>query len=210
MTEETMTVATYSDYEDFVTRLGSPFTMENECSKAGTAGLGLAGEAGEVAAIVVDLMAENDADELPEAWRLKLIDELGDIMWYVAFTTKNVIRTSLQATVDIYGDVDSLSKTYPVRALRVFQPQLTNRCCAVSDIIKKVLYHGKPFNDDVREKIKENLGSIVSLVTMMAKDVCRVELKDVIDRNVAKLSERYKSLQFTVKEFMDKESGQNV
>lgn len=210
MTEETMTVATYGDYEDFVTRLGSPFTMENEFSKAGTAGLGLAGEAGEVAAIVVDLMAENDADDLPDPWRQKLIDELGDIMWYVAFTTKNVIRTSLQATVDIYGNVDSLSRTYPVRALRVFQPQLTNRCCAVSDIIKKMLYHGKPYTEDVREKIKENIGGIVSLVTMMAKDVCRVELKDVIDRNVAKLSERYKSLQFTVKEFMDKEEGRSV
>jgi NTP pyrophosphatase (non-canonical NTP hydrolase) len=67
-------------------------------SKMGTGGLGLAGEAGEVADIVKKIIFHEM--ELTEEVRAKLLKECGDVMWYLAFTAR-ALGSSLQEVIDM-------------------------------------------------------------------------------------------------------------
>lgn len=78
-----------------------------------------------------------------------------------------------------------------------------------ADLVKKVLYHGLEFNDDVRNKFIKELGDIMFYVAFAARKVCDVTLQEVIDENVAKLSARYPSGRFSREDFLKKENSQN-
>ena len=58
--------------------------------------LGLAGEAGEIANKVKKIYRDN-AGELTEATREALIDELGDVLWYVAAVANDLGTTMERA-----------------------------------------------------------------------------------------------------------------
>lgn len=90
---------TLEQYADFVTQLASKKSMRDFESKLGTGGLGLAGEAGEVADIAKKVLFHDGMEFTPEV-REKLIKELGDVMWYVAFTCRNVLEMTLEEVID--------------------------------------------------------------------------------------------------------------
>ena len=84
--------------------------------------------------------------------------------------------------------------------------RLACRCGAACDTTKKLLYHGITL-DSVREKLDTSLRRIAGTVALIAADVCGVTLQQVINRNVAKLSERYKTLEFSTEAFLAKENA---
>lgn len=86
------------EYCDFVTSLGSEFTMKDFNSKLGTGGLGLAGEAGEVADIAKKVLFHGM--EFTDEVKANIKKELGDVMWYVAFTARNVLEITLEEVID--------------------------------------------------------------------------------------------------------------
>lgn len=75
----------------------------------------------------------------------------------------------------------------------------------VADIAKKVLYHGKPFDEETKNKMKNELGDVIWYIAFLARNVLDSSIQELIDMNVEKLQARYKSGQFTVAEFMEKE-----
>ena len=69
-----------------------------------------------------------------------------------------------------------------------------------ADMAKKILFHGKPFDEETRLKMVKELGDILFYTVFTARHVCGVSLQDVLDKNVEKLQNRYKGGKFTKSE----------
>lgn len=77
----------------------------------------------------------------------------------------------------------------------------------VADIAKKVLFHGMPFDEEVKQKLKKELGDGLWYITFTAVHVCDSSLQEILEMNVEKLQKRYSTGVFTTEEFMKKEKG---
>ena len=66
----------------------------------------------------------------------------------------------------------------------------------VSDLIKKVIMQGKPFSDELQEKLIEEAGDILFYLTMLF-DALGTSLEKVKEQNQIKLSKRYSSGTFS-------------
>ena len=58
------------------------------------------------------------------------------------------------------------------------------------EIIKKMVFQGKPWNDDNREHLIIELGDVMWYVAQATKSL-GVSMEEVLDRNITKLSKRY-------------------
>jgi NTP pyrophosphatase (non-canonical NTP hydrolase) len=67
----------------------------------------------------------------------------------------------------------------------------------VSDLVKKVVMQGKPFSDDIKNKLVEETGDILFYLTMLC-DALGTDLAQVQSLNQQKLSKRYSSGTFSV------------
>lgn len=92
-------------YEEFVVGLAAPKSTESFENKLLTAGLGIAGEGGEVAEVAKKVVFHGMPFD-----REKLIKELGDVLWYVAFAA-----AALDVTIDylIQRNMEKLRERYP-------------------------------------------------------------------------------------------------
>ena len=98
---------TLKQYQAFVISLASPDSMKTVERKLGTSGLGLAGEAGEFADVIKKVLFHGM--DLDEEVHDRLVKELGDIMWYVAFAAET-LQVDLQTILD--KNVEKLSARY--------------------------------------------------------------------------------------------------
>jgi NTP pyrophosphatase (non-canonical NTP hydrolase) len=98
---------TLDEYRDFVVGLASPNSTASFEAGLTTGGLGLAGEAGEVADVVKKIVFHG-MDYTDEV-RDRMIKELGDVMWYVAFTA-SVLDCSIDEIID--ANVKKLQARY--------------------------------------------------------------------------------------------------
>lgn len=80
-------------------------TATERCRKLGNAGLGLTGEAGEVADIIKKHLYQGH--NLP---RDKIVEELGDLMWYIALTA-SLIGTDISEIME--KNIEKLWQRYP-------------------------------------------------------------------------------------------------
>jgi NTP pyrophosphatase (non-canonical NTP hydrolase) len=101
----TTEIMTFGDYQDAARRTARA-DREWE-TRVSVAGLGLAGESGEVAELIKKLVGHG-ADE--QKTREKVLDELGDVLWYVAevASTFGLPLSSVAA-----HNVDKLRARYP-------------------------------------------------------------------------------------------------
>ena len=74
------------------------------------------------------------------------------------------------------------------------------------EIVKKMVFQGKPWNDDNREHLIIELGDTMWYV-MQACMALNVDINDVIRRNVAKLEKRYPSGSFDVEKSEHRRAG---
>jgi len=58
------------------------------------------------------------------------------------------------------------------------------------EIIKKMVFQGKPWNDDNREHLIIELGDVMWYVAQATQSL-GVSMEEVLDRNITKLSKRY-------------------
>ena len=74
------------------------------------------------------------------------------------------------------------------------------------EIVKKMVFQGKPWNDDNREHLIIELGDTMWYV-MQACMALDVDINDVIRRNVSKLEKRYPSGSFDVEKSEHRRAG---
>lgn len=65
-----------------------------------------------------------------------------------------------------------------------------------SEIVKKVVFHGKPLTDEVRDHLVKELGDVMWYWTNACRSI-GVDPNDVIALNVTKLSNRYPGGEFS-------------
>lgn len=94
---------TFEEYQQEMKRTASQFEISNENLCLG--GMGIAGEAGEVADYIKKVVFHSH-----ELSKEKLAEELGDVMWYIAYLSE-VIGYSLSEIADINSN--KLRKRYP-------------------------------------------------------------------------------------------------
>ena len=74
------------------------------------------------------------------------------------------------------------------------------------EIVKKMVFQGKPWNDDNREHLIIELGDVMWYV-MQACAALEVSLDDVIEGNVNKLKKRYPGGEFNVHQSENRKDG---
>jgi len=67
----------------------------------------------------------------------------------------------------------------------------------INDLWKKIKYHGKPWNEDNRNKMIDEVGDMFWYLTHLM-EVLDVEVEEVLDRNVKKLESRYPGGKFSI------------
>ena len=74
------------------------------------------------------------------------------------------------------------------------------------EIVKKIIFQGKPWNDDNREHLIIELGDVMWYV-MQACKALHVSLDEVIECNVDKLKKRYPGGEFNVYQSENRKEG---
>ena len=96
------------EYEDFVVKMVCDRSKRDFESKILTGGLGCGGEGGEIADLAKKVVFHGM--EFDEEARKKLIKEIGDNLFYLAWTAREVCGIGLQEAID--ANVDKLNKRY--------------------------------------------------------------------------------------------------
>ncbi len=84
---------------------------------------------------------------------------------------------------------------------------LSGEAGEVTDIVKKVLYHGLPYDAAVKDKLVKELGDILFYATFAARAVCGKSVKEIMEINRDKLFDRYKTGKFSKEAFLAKEKA---
>lgn len=203
----------FNEYCDFVTKLASSYSMESYKSKLNTAALGLCGEIGEITDIAKKVVYHG----MPfgEDVRDKLIKEIGDASWYFAFACRNVLNQSFKEVTDFESPEEMQrwhcstddKPGYLNRKLIRTSLWLNTHAADIAKIILRDYTIVDKLNEDDEVSVVTALREIFYHLTYLCKNVLSIDITEVIQRNVEKLSDRYKSLQFTTEEFMVKEAA---
>lgn len=145
-------------------------------------GLGLTGEAGEVAGLFLD----------PDIDLSILTKEVGDVLWYIAaFCAHN--RWSMAHVMGVGFDV-SLRDYQQSHSSTAFAAgsawglHLAKECGAVADYVKKVVGHGHVLDE---ARLRSGLRSCMVVVTGLCT-AHGLDLEVVCEANINKLNKRYK------------------
>lgn len=192
------------EYCQFVEGRTSSFSAVSFETRLATAAVGLTGEAAEILEEILNCTSSNDT----------LMAEVGDVSWYLG-ALSNAIEVPLEDFFEEESVYTEYAKKLLIDAFDVLQinshasskHRLYVAICLsiatgkIADQIKKMLYHGKEID---KVKLTECAKNITKPIMAFCY-ILDVNLEYVIDKNVEKLSNRYKSGKFTVEEFKAKE-----
>lgn len=145
--------------------------------------LGLSGETGE---LCEKLLAYDEAIEAPhseerdELLRTLSTDinlEAGDVLWYATAA----LHTTGLTVEDISFEAAMLMLS------REKDPELTVTVGAVCDLVKKDLWHGKPYTQDA---FVQALIQVLNSLSVIIGDF-NLSLSDIAEANIEKLNKRY-------------------
>lgn len=147
------------------------------------AALGLCGEVGETLELITTTC--------PDVTDASVINELGDICWYIAWLMELLQIEQLDALMTPPDDDIDVAIV----------------AAKVADHIKKTACHGYPMTSVIKADITRNLSALHNWVTE-ATYFCETTIYDVYDANIDKLKKRFKTDQgFTREESMSREDG---
>lgn len=134
-----------------------------------TAALGLCGEAAEVSS----LLQEDTFDFA------KLEDELGDVLWYI-----------VQGSFALKTTLDEIHKSFVyLEDFKYSDSRLAIACGEFSDIVKKVVLHGKSYDEkynDMYAKLVEIYGCTFHMINLTGSSI-----HQIMNLNMEKLSSRH-------------------
>jgi NTP pyrophosphatase (non-canonical NTP hydrolase) len=196
-----MTLNLLDRYSEFVAALASPNSTASEKDKLTVASLGLSGECGECLSLVHYYFYTSDV--LDET---KLIDEIGDVIWYFMFATQSLNEKMIDLTKfdyeTCYSADANLNKRLNILDLVI---QLNIQSANFTDLVKKEIYHGKSYP---KEKFLSKLELIIELINNLC-GCLNFTVGNVIRLNIKKLESRYPSGKFSVEDFIRKENAKD-
>jgi NTP pyrophosphatase (non-canonical NTP hydrolase) len=149
----------------------APAVAEDDLQTLIVAAMGLCGEAGELAGH----LAEVSYSAVPSRETSRVIEELGDVMWYAALAA-SVLRMELSG------------QPLPHRGPTGFPLVLCGLTGAFSEHIKKAAFHDHPLDKDL---LRTNLRLIVGWIERMSLACYDVTLSEICRYNIDKLEARY-------------------
>lgn len=141
-------------------------------------GLGIAGEAGEVAALILKLKKDTDKHNV---FKKDVKKELGDVLWYTSQIARlagfTLEELKIKSAVELeLGFVDNgLS--------------LSSKAGEIADLIKKAVFHGHKID---RDTIEELLSDVLSHIIIIGESV-GLDILKIAAANIEKLKKRYPS-----------------
>lgn len=193
-------VEDFKDYGNFVANLASEKSTKDFESKLGTVSLGLAGEAAEIAEIVNVIHVYGWS----KACRDNLIKELGDLMWYIAFGGKFITNQTQQNEFILNVPLYVSSGEDPYKNMKTASVNLCIHAGKFSDKVKKLLYHGIEFSENDRQELRIHLSNIYHCACFFANSGMGCDIWEVVQKNVEKLTTRYRNLRFSTGESIKK------
>lgn len=194
-------------YPSFVSKLVNEEQFVDFNSRLSLMSLGLSGEIGEMAQLLCDIRLDSASNGVGEDlnaqvistisndYVIKIIYELGDICWYCAFACKYVLNVKFKE-VEVKDLVRSPDQ---VQKLSHHVTSLNARSGVISDLSKKIMFHGVKYKD-VSEEIRCNISFVMGVVALIANDICGVSIEHLIKFNVRKLNLRFSKLEFNNEE----------
>lgn len=191
-------------YSEFVATLASPNSTASYKDKLLTAALGLAGESGECLELVNDYVWNNN-----DLQKDKLIDELGDVLWYFMFALNSLERRMADVTNFDYEYYHVSTYAQQYLSFEEFLTQQTIelqiQSSKFADLVKKEVYHTKAYPV---AKFLEKLHLIINTINHIC-GCLELSVGKVIRLNIKKLESRYPSGKFSVEDFMKKENAKD-
>ena len=120
-----------------------------------------------------------------------------DLNKYVEFVDSTTSNPSKDHDAFIYRLQELEGQGFPTERLMTAAVGMSAEAGEFTEIVKKIIFQGKPVNDDNMFHLKRELGDIMWYVAQacMALDV---SIDDIIAMNVEKLSSRYPDGAFDV------------
>lgn len=171
-----MNITNFDEYQSLALRTYLPGRASGHC-------LGLVGEAGEVCDLVKKLRYHGHLDPGNE----KMVSELGDVLWYVAALTNDVVVKQKLALDSFSGFQAKLIEDWDARAVEIHVLAL-DLVSAASRAAFRIM-HGRILHD--QNQIVGSLQHVIDLVTLMAWLRGENTLQTVAERNIEKLMKRY-------------------
>lgn len=162
-------------FDEYVALAQRTASTKTNADKVGHGCLGLIGEAGEVVDIIKKMTYMGMTREMG---REKLIDELSDLLWYIAEWCTGS-GNSMQAIFDSAADVDSPYVQYTIANYAV---QIAEIACELWEEIDAGMHDSDILLVDIRA------------IAAGIKAICykiNVKLGEVMEHNIEKLKKRY-------------------
>jgi len=114
-------------------------------------------------------------------------DFLNDYIKFVDYTTSEPSRD-----LDTFMDMQHILEEngWPAQRLITAAMGLSAESGEFTEIVKKIMFQGKPMDDDTRNHMIREMGDVVWYLAQ-ACIALNVSLKEVIDTNIVKLEARY-------------------
>jgi NTP pyrophosphatase (non-canonical NTP hydrolase) len=125
----------------------------------------------------VEELIQNDKKENPDS--VNLLEEVGDITWYLAILGREVGVNWRPSYREIWGLVDNAPNNYLL--------DIVEHSCSLLDFLKKKLFYNKPINEESFAQKTQNLFDSVSCYL----SVNNLDPSKVFDININKLKARY-------------------
>lgn len=177
-------------YQEAAIRFASEKSMETKTSLLVQGALGLCGEAAET------LELYRDPDTIDHARK-----ELGDILWYIA-TTAYAVDVKLSDLMWLDFSKYHIDKSEYTQADAIFI------CIGkISDIVKKIAFHGHELTDTSKFEISIALSYILGWLRKSAMEDLDCSIEDIMVLNIRKLSARYPDGHFDPEKSMHRKEG---
>ena len=118
------------------------------------------------------------------------IDECGDVLWYIAQGC-NVFNVDLQDAYNVRTSHDITNYNDEVKYDLDKLPYMIEAAGQYSEIVKKIVFQNKTYDDKVKDTLIYHLGDILNAMRYVVA-FFDLRINDVLQMNMDKLSVRFK------------------